>query len=267
MSAGTAPAVAVAVAVDADVGTPPPTLLLCAYRSLTVDTALSIFELARRGWRMLVRDGDALISRARSVLVSQWFAGTEEDVFLMIDDDVVFRTEGAERVVALARETRSIACGAYLVRGGKDLPFPLGPEIPPFTFEPGAAPVEVACAATGFMAVHRDVIAALTGTLPLCHTWTPRPFWPLFLPAVMVAGDPVAAEPRAAPHTSPEFLYAGEDWAFCARARAAGVSIWLAPDVALSHLKEARYAIPDGTRWDGTALTPLHLRMEERMSR
>lgn len=208
----------------APVGTASAGLLICAYRGLTVQTHEAVLSLlGRDGWRRHpVKHGDALISRSRSIAVSRWWAETNDDVFLMIDDDILFDPDEAESVVALAREKRGIACAAYPVRNGGHLAIRgLGA---PIHFGPNLPPLELRYAATGFMACHRDVIDALVPTMPLCHGNQPWAFWPLFLPLVI----------EDAPSGGHNYL--SEDWAFSERARQAGFTVWLDPTVKLGHL-------------------------------
>lgn len=203
-------------------------LLLCAYRACSMQTMQSILKLSGIGWRFMPTAGDALISRARSKIVSSWHTQTADDVFLMVDDDLIFSPDDAERVVNLARTTRSIACAAYPVAdGGHTAVRPLNGSI--MTFGPDEAPVEVEYAATGFLACHRDVIDVLAPTLELTHPdqeWSFRPYFlPMVAPMRAASGEMVPA-------------YLSEDWAFCLRARQAGFKIWLDQTVRLSHLKE-----------------------------
>jgi FkbM family methyltransferase len=200
------------------------TILLCAYRSLTVETAECLDVMRNRGWSYQIGRGDALIQRVRSRVVTQWYRNTNEDVFLMIDDDIVFPAEGAESVVALAREKRSIAVGAYPVRDGGHLAcrgFP-GQEI---IFGDSRPPVEIQWPATGFMAVHRDVLDAMTRDLPLCGRNAENP-----LHALYPFFDTFWIE------TENDTEYLSEDYAFGERARRLGFKVWLDPSVILYHL-------------------------------
>jgi hypothetical protein len=104
------------------------------------------------------------------------------------------QAEDAARVVALAREKRSIACGAYPVGGGEHMAsrgWP-GQEL---HWGPQFEPVEIRWPATGFMAVHRDVVKALTETMDLCYAKQPDAFWPMFQPFAL--GDNYLSEDYA----------------------------------------------------------------------
>jgi SAM-dependent methyltransferase len=204
------------------VGAQRASLLLCAYRDCSLPTMSSLMALQTRGWRITTKAGDALIDRSRAIAVSTWYRTTNDDVFLMVDDDIAFEPEAAERIVARCREGFDVVSAAYPVRDGGHLALRgLHGDI---TFGPDVPPVEVRHAATGFLAVHRRVVAELVQTLPLCHANQPWAFWPMFQPYPME--DVFAGG----------WNYLSEDWAFCERARALGFTVWLDPSVRLDHL-------------------------------
>lgn len=205
----------------------PATVLLCAYRALSVETFECVTELS---WPVLTFRGDALISRVRSRAVSQWFLTTDEDVFLMIDDDIAFKREDAAKVVDLARKTRGIACGAYSVRDGGHLACRTLVPGERIRFGDDAEPMEIRWAATGFMAAHRDVIEAIAQTMPLCQNNGGMDFWPLFLPSVITGEDGVS-------------IYLSEDYAFCQRAKDLGFKVWMDPSIGLIHYGQTGYTV------------------------
>lgn len=208
-----------------------PSVLLCAYRSLTTETAMAWNELTQLGWRYQIHKGDALISRVRSVAVSTWMRETDGDVFLMVDDDIVFTPRDAEKVIALAREKRSVASAAYPVRGGNYLAS--RPYDKNITFGPGLEPIKIQYAGTGFFAAHRDVCEAIAASLPFCHRDMEWGMWPMFMPTVVRNGD------------INEYL--SEDWAFCRRATDLGFDIWLDRTVKLKHLGTAEFTVDNMT--------------------
>lgn len=213
------------------------TVILCAWRNLLAETAECMLMLRDRGWGYTIKRGDALISRSRSIAVSHWYRLTDEEVFLMIDDDVVFAPEHAESVVRLAKEKRSIVCGAYPVKDGTHLAcrrFP-GQTV---LFGDGQPPVEIVYPATGFMAVHRDVINAMVEAknedgsplFPLCDINGLSPMWPFFDCFTMTDDNG---------HNE----YLSEDYAFGEQARRLGFKVWLDPTVILYHMGFYPYTI------------------------
>jgi hypothetical protein len=195
-----------------------PTILVVAHREVSVPTVECLFEMVGLGWPIGMVYGDALVDRARAKAASSWYLNETSDVFLMIDDDIVFKPEHAERVAALAREKRAIACAAYPVGDGGHLAsrgFPGTLQ----EFGPEHEPREIRWPATGFMAVHRDVIEALTKSMDVCYPDQPDRFWPMFQPFPF------------------EGNYLSEDYAFGQRARDLGFATWLDPKSILIHLK------------------------------
>jgi SAM-dependent methyltransferase len=208
----------------AETGIGDPTVLLVAHREIAAPTVECLFELVGMGWPIALVYGDALIDRARAKAVSTWYRNERTDVFLMIDDDIVFKAEDAERLVNLAREKRSIACGAYPVGDGGHLAsrgFP-GQRL---EFNDKMEPVEIRWAATGFMAVHRDVVKAMVEGMELCYPNKADAFWPMFTPFVLGEN------------------YLSEDYAFCERARELGFPVWLDQKAILVHLKIAPLSV------------------------
>lgn len=217
------------------------TILLCAWRSLTVETAECMLAMRDRGWGYVFGRGDALIQRVRSRVVSSWYRRGTDDVFLMLDDDVVFDPSQAESVVALAREKRSIAVGAYPVKDGQHLAC-RGYKGQRLTFGPNQPGVEIDLPATGFMAVHRDVITAMLKEVPLCSNTNDNDgFWPLF-DTFWETGEDGKSE------------YLSEDYAFGRRAQKLGFKTWLDQSVILYHLGQYAYNVhnmPTAEHFDG----------------
>lgn len=205
---------------------PKSTAVVCAYRTCSIPTMTSLLKLQQAGWRIMPKWGDGLISRARSIIASRWWAETADDVLLMIDDDIVFTPENAEHLVALCRDGHDIVSAVYPVRDAGHLALRGTGATGTLAFGPREQPCEIRYASTGFLAVHRKVLDALMPTLPWCHTNQPWAFKPLFLPMVVEDLDFVGHN------------YLSEDWAFCERARAAGFKIWLDPTIVLGHLSQ-----------------------------
>lgn len=215
----------------------PATALACVWRDIVPETVECLLQLSDRGWGIIVKRGDALITRSRSVAVSHWYQNTDEEVFLMFDDDVVFLPEHAEKVVQLARELKTVVCAAYPVKDGghlacRRLP---GQEI---VFGKDSPPVEIIYPATGFMAVHRDVITAMveakkddgSSLFHYCDATGGLGWWPLF--------DCFEIQ-----HDNGKWEYLSEDYAFGEVARRLGFKTILDPSVILFHMGRYPYTI------------------------
>jgi SAM-dependent methyltransferase len=212
-------------------------LLLCAYRGVAVHTMQSILALCSdpgpNRWRLKVKAGDALIARSRSILVTAWLRETADDVFLMVDDDIVFDPKDADRLTELCRGGYDIVCGAYPVHDGAHLACRMLPQEgrTSVTLDPTGPPVEILYAATGFMAVHRRVIDALVKDRPLCHPDQPWSHYVLFPHMVVRNLDTAMHE------------YLSEDYGFSHIARQAGFRVYLDPRTRLAHRGEAGLSV------------------------
>lgn len=204
---------------------PSATLILCAYRSVSLPTHGCVMELfatpSHNRWREQ-RGGEAGIARARSVQASRWFRETNDDVFLMLDDDIVFAPEDANSIVDRCRAGYDVIAAAYPTGDASHLAIrTLGDSS--LRFGPDEEPREMRHVATGFFAVHRRVIAAMVEVLPLCNSNTSWAFWPFF-------GFAVESDPEAGGYNN-----LSEDYYFCNRARALGFKVYLDMSIAVGH--------------------------------
>ena len=206
------------------------TLILCAYRSVSLPTHRCIIRLLRTPSHNVWDEdvgGEAGINRARSIRVSKWFRETNDDVFLMVDDDIIFDPEDANGIVDRCRDGYDVIAAAYPTGDASHLAVrTLGEKA--LRFGPDVEPLEMRHVSTGFFAVHRRVIAAMTKTLPLCNSNTSWAFWPLF-------GFGWEADPQAGGTNN-----LSEDYWFCNRARELGFKVYLDMSIAIGHEVLAR---------------------------
>lgn len=233
---------------------PSQSILLCAWRGVTNGTFDILTQMCRQGlnkpynpdepaWGLLQQAGDAAIYRSRGRIVTAWYENTPDDVFLMVDDDVIFHPDAATRIITAAREKRSIVCGAYATKGGTHFAFQAyaGQNL---RFAADAPLTAVKYPATGFMAVHRDVITAMIAGEKRVNTDMPGGgYFPIFCPMVS----------EFAPG---EYEELSEDYAFGERARRLGFTVWLDPAIYLEHEGVYRWTIDDVMRRarEGTGL-------------
>lgn len=218
------------------------TLVICSGREISGNTfdAVMAFvgEPNQRAWPWRVsRASENGLLRARSIWASKWWRETNGDVFLFVDSDIQFSPSDVEMVADIAREKRAICVGAYSVRDGGHLALRGRDDGPmQLAFGPTAEPVEIEYGATGFMAIHRDVLDAMIPGLPLCHANQPWALWPLF--DFNVVPDKAAGG----------FNWLSEDWEFCRRARELGFSTWLDRRVILLHYGTIPWTVLNMTR-------------------
>jgi len=187
---------------------------------------------------------DALIGRSRSIMCTE-FLKTECDVMVIIDDDIVFEWEDFWKIVEGARDTRGIYGGAYVTRS--TTPHISSRAIPGsgeqvFAAGPVRRPHEYQYLATGFFAIHRDVLESMKGQeftdaygthrMEEVALGADRPFVPFFSPFTCREEDG-------------RLHYLSEDWAFCNRARQAGARVWVDLSIILQHMGEYPYTVKD----------------------
>jgi SAM-dependent methyltransferase len=193
---------------------------------------------------------DALLARSRSLLVTKWLENhSDSDVMVIIDSDVVFEPDDFWKIVEGARETKSIYGGVYVTRSTKPH---ISSRFLPNTevrieYTPHRRPLELEYLATGFWAMHRDVVEAMlegefrdadgTHRIHRCLHGANQPFWPFF------ATFTIEERPGL-------FHYLSEDWAFCERARQLGFKIWMDQSIILAHMGWYPFTVGDMERPD-----------------
>jgi hypothetical protein len=205
-------------------------IAVCTSTSLSIKTHQSILALLRSddstyNW-VPSEATEAGLLRARSGWLSKWYRDTCSDVVLMIDSDIGFSPQDAMHIVELAREKRSIVCAAYPTKDGKNLTIRPLEDWGELTFGPDEQPRAIRWGATGFMAIHRDVLDAMVPTLPLCGAHLPHSMWPIF--NLDFTRDPL-------PDGSEGWQLLGEDFTICERANNLGFTVWLDPTVMVDH--------------------------------
>lgn len=211
------------------------------YRQLSVRTAVSLqaaLTSAPAGEEIVwkPRFGDASVTRARSVLATLFLKDEPNaDVFVMIDDDIIFYPQDLWRIVEGARRTKGIYSGVYVTHSEEPfLASRLLPGTPNPKFDGTEEPLEIEYAAAGFTAIHRDVLEAVrdgeyqdadgTHRMHFCQRGSEKSqFYPFF--------DTMTVE--EAPGI---FAWLSEDYAFCERARQLGYKVWLDPKIRLEHI-------------------------------
>lgn len=184
-----------------------------------------------RAWpklEMVSAFGDALVCRMRDRAAAHFFAESDAEVMLMVDHDIMWEPGDLEHIAKECAKRKGIVAGIYPKRSmGQDVPVRFAPGVQQKVWFGDNVCVEATYVSTGFMAIHRDVFAALAEEMPL----TTGGFWPWFTPTL--------AEHAAGVE------YLSEDWAFCARAAGKGFKIWAAMKPRLKHVGEWIYRMVD----------------------
>lgn len=186
---------------------------------------------------------DALIGRSRSIMVSE-FLKTDADVMVVIDDDIVFEPADFWKIIEGARHTRSVYGGAYVTRS--TTPHLSSRKFPDtaltFAQGPSRRPAEIIYLATGFWAMHRDLVESMVDAeyqtaygpakMEQCQQGADRLFYPFFAPFTVREDNG-------------DLHYLSEDWAFCNRARQLGHKIWCDQSIILQHMGDYPYTVAD----------------------
>jgi len=207
---------------------PGKSLLLNTYEGVELTLLDQWEQLRARGthWSWWRKGRDALITRSRSMLVSNWWRESGDDVFLMVDNDIIFRPDDAEKITDRARECRGVVGAAYSWRNASGLAVRLCNGAT--DFKKDAEPVPAEFLATGFMAVHRDVVDAMVEALPICSPQDRHmAYWPMFQTLIK------------------DHQELSEDWAFSERARLLGFPILIDPSIRLGHIGQKVYRLED----------------------
>jgi hypothetical protein len=171
-------------------------------------------ELERRGYPIRRVKGFSAIDQGRNQMAGDalhdGFAET-----MWIDTDIGFSADSVER---LRSHDLPIVAGIYPQPGGRSLACHLLPGTEQVVFGEEGGLIEIQYAAAGFLHVRREAYETIRDRLqlPLCNTRFGRGLWPFFQSYVVEdaeLGDKI------------RHRYLTEDFAFCHRARQAGLKI------------------------------------------
>lgn len=202
------------------------------FRDLRIWPELAIWDMSR----------DALISRSRSKIATMFLEQGHGDVLVMADHDIGWEPGGLEHLVRVCRELKAVVGGVFPKRGfGIGVPIRFG-DFGSYTI-PSDRVVECSAVATGFIAIHREVLEGIAATLPM----TISGYRPFFVQK---------------PYQREDGLWddLSEDYDFCEKARALGFRVFADLRPELSHWGAHLYTMSD-TQWkpldDGEPVTIL----------
>lgn len=207
-------------------------LLICAYRSVEAETTECIHRtMADHKFKLYVVKNDALITRSRNIAVTTWYEETRDDVFLMVDGDIVFDAGDADRITTQAYRNKCVIGGMYTGRGrGPDGEGRLTSKLKPgvkVTFAPNAGLAEAEYVATGFLAVPRVLIDRMIRVVRQAHSPDGN-FYCFFDSGADEHGN-----------------YLSEDWMFSQRVRDEGFSLYIDPTIRLGHIGTYTWMLSD----------------------
>jgi hypothetical protein len=169
-------------------------------------------ELERRGYTVRRVGGYTAIDQFRNTMAAEALhAGFAETMW--IDPEIGFAADAVER---LRSHGQGVTSGLYPLPGGRSLACQLLTQTRELVFGQGGGLVEIQYAAAGFLHVRREAYETIRDTLhlPLCNARFGRGLWPFFLSCWVEEASGNCTH-----------RYLTEDFAFCHRARQAGLKI------------------------------------------
>lgn len=226
-----------------------PLVIVPSHRAPSPEMEDCLRSLQGRGWFDVAWSrGLSLICRSRSILLSQAMAAGRERVLFWDDDVVCANPEAIGAFISQPFEYPTIAAGVYPLKGqpklaasGIALPFTLGAR--------GLHPAKFLAA--GFMLITRSATETMRDRcddLPECAEEDGGSFFPFFRP-LLDWPEPGTHDPRP--------TYLGEDYSFCARARAAGVRVMADSSLLLGHVGSFTWYAQDSLQCQGGRFSPL----------
>ena len=218
-------------------------LALCVHRSIDCDTHSLIQTLTgcpNPRFTTVIRQGDALIDRSRSIVASRFIQSDNYDILFFIDDDIIFNPQDlAAMCLKMNTEDIEILGGTYLKKQDVEpvLTFKGIPGVT-YKFGEGAGIQEVIAASTGFLGIKKSALRKMidSGAVPLCHP-NDLKFYPFFQPqAKLIDGENV---------------YLSEDWAFAIKAKELGIRSYIDGSIKLGHAGRYVYTWDDIYRLRG----------------
>src|SRR5437762_5854992 len=182
--------------------------------------------LEQRGYPVRRVGGFSAVDQSRNQMASDAIHdGFTETMF--IDTDIGFEADAVERLRA---HKLPIVAGLYPQPAARSLACELLPETKTVVFGERGGLIEIKYAAAGFLYVRREAYETIRDKLklPLCNTRFGRGCWPFFQPYWIEeqksgVGDQESEATNAAAKVRHRYLT--DDFAFCERARQAGLKI------------------------------------------
>lgn len=212
-----------------------PDATLCAFvydERPTLNLMTSVVRDARRWPNLSIwyMSKDALISRSRSSMATKFLEQGSGDVLLMVDHDIGWEPGDLEHITQVCLDLKGVVGGVFPKRGfGLGVPVRFG-KYGEYVV-PSDRVVECLSVATGFFAVHREVLEAMAPTLPMTmHGY--RPFF----------------QQHSFERDDGQWEDLSEDYDFCQKARALGFKVFADLRPRLTHFGTHLFTVQDSTR-------------------
>jgi hypothetical protein len=231
-------------------------VLVPTFGQLSPKCDAGLRKLEQRGYVVRRIGGYSAIDQGRNQMASDaFFDGFAEAMW--VDTDIGFEPEAVER---LRSHRLPIVAGLYPQPGARSLACELLPETKEIVFGADGGLMEVKYAAVGFMLVRREAYETIRDKLklPLCNTRFGRGAWPFFQPFWVEQEEGVGSRESGVGRQetgdrgqgTARHRYLTDDFAFCERARQAGLKIMADTSVRLWRLG------PYGFGWEDAGVEP-----------
>lgn len=214
---------------------PPCTLAAFVYGELWAGNLVRSITRDIRMWpemRLWDMSKDALISRSRSKVATMFLEEGYGDVLVMVDHDIGWEAGSLEHLVRVCRELKAVVGGVFPKRGfGIGVPIRFG-NYGDYVV-PSDRVVECTAVATGFIAIHRDILEAMAPTLPM----TTAGYRTFFVQSARDVG-----------REDGKWDDLSEDYDFCTKARELGFRVFADLRPELTHWGSHLYTMRD-TEW------------------
>lgn len=203
-------------------------VVVCSHRDIKLSVLASLWPLRDcpdPKIEIEFQDGDALISRSRSIRATK-FLKSNADLLCFIDDDVVISAFDLTKLMWLAWQQKYDVIGAAYTLKSKENPgFAIRPLTDGITMHYGknGGIYEVKYVSTGCVVIRRDVLEKMveTETIHDCEHGTRR-YYPFFQHREMEVDG--------------KWEDLSEDWFFCEMARRLGYKIFVDTTVKTGHI-------------------------------
>lgn len=215
------------------------TVAVCAHRDIKAQAfrALHILGFCPNPIvNVQIQDGDALISRSRSIVASSFLKKCQDEMLMFLDDDIIIDPRDAVKLMHECHEKKLPILGAAYPLKGRSNPG-LAVQFQdkePVRFGDGGKLVPMKYISSGCMIIRREVLERFIKkeAAPFCKHGN-MGYYPFFQHVQKNMGD--------------HYEDLSEDWYFCDKARELGYSIWCDTTIKLGHVGPYEYT------WDDVA--------------
>jgi hypothetical protein len=193
-------------------------ILVPAFNQPAEKCEAGLKELERRGYPVRRVKGFSAIDQGRNQMASDaLYDGFAETMW--IDTDIGFTADSVER---LRSHNLPITTGLYAQPSARSLACELLPGTDSVVFGEGGGLMEIKYAGAGFLHVRREVYETIREKLelPHCNARFGRGVWPFFYSYAVELDSPLETKSGKIRHR-----YLTDDFAFCHRARQAGLKV------------------------------------------